>query len=132
MGNDLSPHQYEYSVITELEQETHFTKHEITALHKHFSKLANESKEDTFSINKEQFADSIRSVLSVGNVKEKILMNLFDAWDEDQNHMINFHEFVVGLSVISRGSLNERIKRKKRKGKNYINFIKHTYKRNRG
>ena len=112
MGNE---HSFDYQMISELENETHFTKNELHALHKQFLKIASESKEDSYSINRDQFIEAIKGVLTVGEGKEKLLINLFEVWDKDHNERINFHEFIVGLSVISRGSLMERIRRKKKK-----------------
>ncbi|XP_078588872.1 Kv channel-interacting protein 4-like isoform X2 [Branchiostoma floridae x Branchiostoma japonicum] len=95
--------RYKPEGIDELVRNTKFTKKELQIMYRGFKQecptgLVNE---DTFkSIYSEFFPQGDSSAYA------HYVFNVFDA---DHNGTISFEEFVIGLSVLSRGSLNEKL-----------------------
>eukprot|EP00842_Homolaphlyctis_polyrhiza_P002197 jgi/Hompol1/2979/HPOL_006271-RA len=85
---------------------THFTLEEIKRLHKAFSKYADENN----TINKADFKKALENHVNAWSAGAQYLFleRLFDAFDMDGNHTIDFDEFINGLSVFFKGSDEEK------------------------
>eukprot|EP01102_Stenamoeba_stenopodia_P022837 TRINITY_DN9661_c0_g1_i1.p1 TRINITY_DN9661_c0_g1~~TRINITY_DN9661_c0_g1_i1.p1 ORF type:complete len:367 (-),score=96.02 TRINITY_DN9661_c0_g1_i1:173-1273(-) len=90
------------------QRETHFTLAELKKLRKNFKKVATEdgtlSRADFETVLNISFNSSPTASAAT------FLNRLFDTFDEGKNGKIEFSEFVAGLSVLCRGSIEERTK----------------------
>jgi EF hand len=84
-----------------LEQETHFDSVEILGQFAEFQSLA----EDGY-ISRATFD---RCLGTVGTKPNIIIDRMFAFYDQDQDGVISFSEMVWGLSVLNRGTLDERM-----------------------
>jgi len=80
---------------------THFGAKEIELL---YSKWKNQSTSG--EVDKATFSYGLQAI---GITDPLIIEEYFSAFDSDKNGTINFLEFVTGLSVVQRGSLEERL-----------------------
>ncbi|ORZ37066.1 hypothetical protein BCR44DRAFT_40871 [Catenaria anguillulae PL171] len=83
----------------------HFTSKEIHKLHADFAKVA----ADNGTITKAQFMTTIHPYVSSWTAGNIFLERLFDAFDSNGDHEIDFNEFVEGLSIFSRGTPEEKV-----------------------
>ncbi|CAG8589759.1 8171_t:CDS:2 [Paraglomus brasilianum] len=91
--------------IRELERITHFDSVELEGLWEQYKSLA--SAEDGIDgIDKSGFEACLGPLGLEGNV---IVDRTFQWFDQDNNKLINFREFVCGLSVLWKGTLSEKI-----------------------
>jgi len=94
---DVSPKQ-----VKELQEKTHFDKGELEALFEQFKSLS-KTKE---GIDKETF----ESCLGPLGVKTNLVTDrIFRFFDQDGNGTIDFSELVCGLSVLCKGTPEEKI-----------------------
>jgi len=96
--------QEEYQHLSKI---SHFTESEIQSLNEKFSKVSDKNHE----IKKSQFMEIMTChVESFSNKsKQLFLQRLFDAFDENHNDSIDFREFIKGLSIILKGSTDEKM-----------------------
>ncbi|KAL6061849.1 Calaxin [Balamuthia mandrillaris] len=90
--------------ISYLQSKTHFNKDELEALFVQFGSLANHSKG---GIDKETFE---RCLGPLGVESNLLTDRIFSFFDQDGNGQIDFPELVCGLSVLTKGTLEEKIK----------------------
>lgn len=93
--------------VARLAKISHFTEKEIEILKEDFKKVANKDHEITkasflkiMTCHIESFSDKSRQLF---------LHRLFDAFDENHNGSIDFREFIKGLSIILKGSTEEKM-----------------------
>mmetsp|Transcript_46565 Transcript_46565/g.63403 ORF Transcript_46565/g.63403 Transcript_46565/m.63403 type:complete len:199 (-) Transcript_46565:277-873(-) len=83
--------------------ETNFTIEEIQAIWFHFRSISS-LDETTNAINPEEFKNAL------GMKNATLVDSLFKVFDSDNNGVIDFREFIFGLSVLSsKSSRNEKI-----------------------
>jgi len=72
-----------------------------------FQKIA----DNDYTITKDQFQETIKSHVNCWSVGSYMLFleRLFDAFDTDGNKKIDFREFIAGLSVLSKGTPEEKL-----------------------
>jgi hypothetical protein len=94
--------------FSDLEEETHFDLVEIIGFYEQFQALATPYSDnvDKKGITKESFK---RCLGTVGTSKNIIIDRMFEFYDCDHNGYITFDEMVLGLSVLSKGTLEERV-----------------------
>ncbi|TPX34946.1 hypothetical protein SeMB42_g07251 [Synchytrium endobioticum] len=102
MGNAASRKQ-----DNELARSSHFTLSEIKKLKHEFSKVADKD----FAVTKEQFRHILQHHVSCWSAGAQYLFleRLFDAFDLDGNHTIDFREFISGLSSFMKGNSDEKM-----------------------
>eukprot|EP00026_Physarum_polycephalum_P015563 Phypoly_transcript_16276.p1 GENE.Phypoly_transcript_16276~~Phypoly_transcript_16276.p1 ORF type:complete len:202 (+),score=28.80 Phypoly_transcript_16276:62-667(+) len=89
--------------ITELVQQTHFSEDEIKKLHMHFKKIST-------SIHSDGVIDLAEFQQALGLKNSAFAERLFDVFDKNKDAVINFREFVSGLSVFcAKGTLDEKL-----------------------
>ncbi|KAI8811491.1 hypothetical protein BJ742DRAFT_143596 [Cladochytrium replicatum] len=91
----------------DLKSESHFSDHEIKKLRTEFSKVADEEH----TITKEQFKHTLLNHVQCWSAGAQYLFleRLFDAFDLDGNHKIDFREFTHGLSAFMKGTPEEKL-----------------------
>ncbi|KAI8916395.1 hypothetical protein EDD86DRAFT_198426 [Gorgonomyces haynaldii] len=99
MGNKSSRHHEAHG--------SHFTLQEIQRLKKAFTQYAD--KDGT--IDKDDFRRALSSNINAwsAGAQYMFLERLFDAFDLDGNHRIDFSEFIQGLSVFFKGEPEEKM-----------------------
>eukprot|EP00906_Rhabdomonas_costata_P017522 RCo025298 len=80
-------------MISELEQISEFDRHQLNRLYQHFSHLAGAKG----SLTQADFATNFQLM---GTVDAQICAKYFDLFDRNNNGVINFEEFVLGLSQL--------------------------------
>jgi len=89
--------------IKELMIQTHFTAEEIETLYAHFRSIASSQTDDGY-IDRDEFREAI------GLAESLFVDRLFQLFDENNDGVINFQEFICGLSILSiRGTLEEKM-----------------------
>uniref|UniRef100_A0A8V5H1B7 Uncharacterized protein n=1 Tax=Melopsittacus undulatus TaxID=13146 RepID=A0A8V5H1B7_MELUD len=88
----------------------HFNKSEVECLIKLFDKLVAESSSRfaAAGFDRSMFRDILHSAF--GMTEEMMMERVFRAFDRDNNSCISATEWVEGLSVFLRGTLEEKIK----------------------
>eukprot|EP00002_Diphylleia_rotans_P032226 TRINITY_DN6750_c0_g2_i1.p1 TRINITY_DN6750_c0_g2~~TRINITY_DN6750_c0_g2_i1.p1 ORF type:complete len:178 (-),score=49.23 TRINITY_DN6750_c0_g2_i1:283-816(-) len=87
--------------VDKLQEATHFDAKELRAMHKQFYADAPNGE-----IPREDF---LRTMEQMG-IKDAFLRDLvFNAFDENQDGSINFNEFILALSVMTRGTADEKL-----------------------
>ena len=102
MGSDsskLSP-----QVMMDLSESTSFSETEIRNWYKDFRK---DFPDGELSI--EQFKDIYVKHFPNGDAA-KFAEHVFRTFDKDQNHKLNFHEFLTALSITARGDSADRLR----------------------
>jgi hypothetical protein len=90
----------------QLEAETHFDSVEIQSLYEQFLSLSTIDNEDG-GIPRETFEKCLGSVLKHTNM---IVDRLFAFFDQNEDGIISFEEMVRGMSVLCKGTMDERTK----------------------
>ncbi|KAJ1547571.1 hypothetical protein HK405_005499 [Cladochytrium tenue] len=105
MGNSGSSAKKEE--INEYQENTHFTQIEIRKLKAEFERQADED----YTITKDQFKTTLRNHVHCWSAGAQYLFleRLFDAFDLDGNHKIDFREFIQGLSAFMKGTPEEKL-----------------------
>ncbi|ETN77305.1 EF hand [Necator americanus] len=83
--------------------ETHFSKNEIRAIYRAFKETSPNAV-----INKSILREKFAELFPHGDIEHYSDL-LFDTFDNDGNGTINFQEFVKALSVLCRGTIDEKI-----------------------
>ncbi|KAJ3411663.1 hypothetical protein HDV05_001872 [Chytridiales sp. JEL 0842] len=89
--------------LQELQEETHFEKKEIQQWHKGFLKDC-----PTGTLDRPAFQKIYKQFFPFGD-PTKFAEYVFNIFDKDRNGLIDFKEFLGGLSVSSRGGMEERL-----------------------
>ena len=92
--------------FAQLEKETHFDTIELLGIHRQFLSLSTLDDEKA-GIELDVFERCLGSVGRSGNI---IIERMFNFYDQDHDGVISFPEMVKGLSVLCKGSLEERTK----------------------
>jgi len=87
----------------------HFDKATLRKLQKQFFKISKESSENEYAITRDQFTEALKLV-GIHEADKEIMDRLFTLMDKAGDGLINFREFVVGTSVIAKGTLEEKLK----------------------
>ncbi|EYB80788.1 hypothetical protein Y032_0400g762 [Ancylostoma ceylanicum] len=102
----LSPIHQNVFRPTSLQQvvdETHFSKNEIRAIYRAFKETSPNAV-----INKSILREKFAELFPHGDIEHYSDL-LFDTFDNDGNGTINFQEFVKALSVLCRGTMDEKL-----------------------
>ncbi|KAJ3122693.1 hypothetical protein HK098_002529 [Nowakowskiella sp. JEL0407] len=93
--------------VKDLSDNSHFTENEIKKLKNEFSKVADAEH----TVTKEQFKKTLVDHVQCWSAGAQYLFleRLFDAFDLDGNHKIDFREFIQGLSVFMKGTPEEKM-----------------------
>ncbi|KAJ3193662.1 hypothetical protein HK101_004402 [Irineochytrium annulatum] len=93
--------------VENLKDETHFTLNEIKRLKLEFEKQS----DSDFTITKDQFKQTLQNHVHCWSAGAQYLFleRLFDAFDLDGNHKIDFREFIQGLSAFMKGTPEEKM-----------------------
>ncbi|VDM61498.1 unnamed protein product [Angiostrongylus costaricensis] len=83
--------------------ETHFSKNEIRSIYRAFKETS-----PSAVINKAILREKFAELFPHGNIEHYSDL-LFDTFDNDNNGTINFQEFVKALSVLCRGTVDEKL-----------------------
>ncbi|KAE9413325.1 hypothetical protein Angca_003696 [Angiostrongylus cantonensis] len=83
--------------------ETHFSKNEIRSIYRAFKETSPNAV-----INKAILREKFAELFPHGNIEHYSDL-LFDTFDNDNNGTINFQEFVKALSVLCRGTIDEKL-----------------------
>eukprot|EP01136_Pigoraptor_vietnamica_P035783 Opistho-1_new@101485 len=90
--------------LDEFRGKTHFSEKELKLLQQRFHTLG-----DT-TINKAQFRQVIREALSGDWTNATVFLErLFDAFDVNHDHSIDFREFIHGLNIFLKGTPQEKL-----------------------
>ncbi|KAI8809532.1 hypothetical protein BJ742DRAFT_676803 [Cladochytrium replicatum] len=104
-GNELEETANSYD-LADLQAKTHFDHVELEAFYEQFRSLSTVDTEEG-GINKETFEKCLGPL---GLEKNLITERIFAFYDQDGDGIISFEELVCGLSILCKGSLDERIK----------------------
>ncbi|XP_059800934.1 calaxin [Hypanus sabinus] len=87
-----------------------FNRHEVLCLMEVFSTLADTFPEQYISVGLDR--NKFRNVLHVtfGMTDDMIMDRVFRAFDKDNDSYVNMKEWIEGLSIFLRGTLDEKIK----------------------
>jgi len=102
MGNKKS--KMTNDMTSKLLEQTKFTEQELKQWHKGFMKDCPSGK-----LTKEEFGSIYRQFFPQGDPSE-FAKYVFDVFDENRDGTIEFDEFIMALSVTSRGNLEEKLK----------------------
>jgi len=100
MGNS-QPKHLKKADIDELHKNTHFDQRELKVMYKQFRK-----ETPLGVINKHEFKEVMKQMGVMDAFLQELIFNVFD---EDKNGSINFQEFVCALSVMTRGTPDEKL-----------------------
>ncbi|PAV88520.1 hypothetical protein WR25_07902 [Diploscapter pachys] len=84
-------------------EQTHFSKNEVRAIYRAFKETSPNAV-----INKEILREKFNELFPQGDIEHYSDL-LFDTFDSDRSGTINFLEFVKALSVLCRGTLDEKL-----------------------
>ncbi|CAB3399885.1 unnamed protein product [Caenorhabditis bovis] len=102
----LSPiHQTTFrpTSLQQVVDETHFSKNEVRAIYRAFKETSPNAV-----INKEILREKFAELFPHGDIEHYADL-LFETFDNDGNGTINFQEFVKALSVLCRGTIDEKL-----------------------
>lgn len=90
------------ALFEQLEKTTHFTREELERLHANWQKQAKNGY-----VGRAEFEAGLKAI---GITDPLVLEQNFSAFDVNKDGQINFREFVTGLSIVQKGSMEERLK----------------------
>ncbi|CAI2356401.1 unnamed protein product [Caenorhabditis sp. 36 PRJEB53466] len=102
----LSPihqHVYRPSSLQQVVDETHFSKNEVRAIYRAFKETSPNAV-----INKNIMREKFAELFPHGDIEHYADL-LFETFDNDGNGTINFQEFVKALSILCRGTMDEKL-----------------------
>jgi len=100
MGNSQDKHLKKVD-LEKLQKSTHFEQRELKLMWKQFRR-----ETPLGVINQTEFKEVMKQMGVVDSFLQDLIFNVFD---EDKNGSINFQEFVCALSVMTRGSPDEKL-----------------------
>lgn len=100
---DNMPVFRERNSLDKVVDETHFSKNEIRSIYRAFKETSPNAV-----INKSILREKFAELFPHGDIEHYSDL-LFDTFDNDGNGTINFQEFVKALSVLCRGTLDEKL-----------------------
>ncbi|XP_071457999.1 calsenilin isoform X2 [Marmota flaviventris] len=108
---ELSTVRHQPEGLDQLQAQTKFTKKELQSLYRGFKNECPTGlvDEDTFKLIYSQFFPQGASPLLSPDATTYAHF-LFNAFDADGNGAIRFEDFVVGLSILLRGTVHEKLK----------------------
>ena len=94
--------------INKIQEKTHFNKVEVSALYKTFMELSDNGKHP---LNKAQFEKGLSLLEKCGlaPIDTPFANRLFEQIDLDKNGTLDIQEFVSGLSMLCKGSIDEKL-----------------------
>jgi len=101
MGNSQAGSSLPKEESDKLTKHTHFDHKELSAMYKQFKKETPQG-----AINKVEFKEVMKQMGVVDNFLQDLIFNVFDT---DKDGSINFREFVFALSVMTRGTPDEKL-----------------------
>jgi len=101
MGNSQQGNTLKKEELDELHKQTHFDPKELTAMYKQFRK-----ETPSGFIDKSEFKEVMKQMGVVDNFLQDLIFNVFD---DDKDACIDFQEFVNALSVMTRGTPDEKL-----------------------
>lgn len=110
MGNEISTTSKKGNTASDKEEfkkllrGTHFDSEELMLLKEFFQSC---SKGDGM-ISREDFNEGFRAIFDVAD--PLVMDRMFRCFDENSDGVINFREFVCGLSIYHRGTLEEKLR----------------------
>uniref|UniRef100_UPI00398E5914 calaxin n=1 Tax=Pristiophorus japonicus TaxID=55135 RepID=UPI00398E5914 len=107
---DMSRKQYQQLTDNLCKLTKRFNKHEVQCLMKVFSTLAGTFPEQRVAIGLDR--NKFRNVLhtTFGMTDDMIMDRVFRAFDKDNDSYVSMREWIEGLSIFLRGTLDEKIK----------------------
>ena len=84
------------------------SRDELLQLQGEFQKLAKKKADHTHTIDRAGFEKALQLV-KIAESDQEILGRLFTLFDHSGDGQINFKEFIVGVSAIVRGTLEEKL-----------------------
>ena len=77
---------------------------------KYSDQIEKSGEENSSRMNKELFNNALRELLNIDlSDKTDMLQRYYDIFDLDKSGTIDFREFVTGLSVLLKGSFEEKV-----------------------
>lgn len=107
MGNSHG-HGANRLAITAMARVCHFTRDELLKLQQEFQKLSKDHAGNHATIDRSGFEKAL-ALVKVRESDQEILGRLFTLFDHSGDGQINFKEFIVGVSAIVRGTLEEKL-----------------------
>jgi len=101
MGGTSSSGHIKKEELEELQKHTHFDQKEIKAMYRQFKK-----ETPSGVINKMEFKEVMKQMGIVDGFLQDLIFNVFD---NNKDGIINFQEFVCALSVMTRGTPDEKL-----------------------
>ncbi|XP_077991997.1 calsenilin-like isoform X2 [Glandiceps talaboti] len=95
--------RYKPDGLDELVRTTNFTKKELQLMYRGFKQEC-----PTGIVNEETFKEIYSQFFPQGE-SSQYAHYVFNTFDTDSNGTISFEEFVLGLSILSRGTINEKL-----------------------
>ncbi|XP_041039258.1 EF-hand calcium-binding domain-containing protein 1 isoform X1 [Carcharodon carcharias] len=107
---DMSRKQYQQLADTLCKLTKRFNRHEVQCLMKVFSTLVATFPEQRIGIGLDR--NKFRNILhtTFGMTDDMIMDRVFRAFDKDNDSYVNMREWIEGLSIFLRGTLDEKIK----------------------
>eukprot|EP01104_Vermistella_antarctica_P015364 TRINITY_DN5029_c0_g2_i1.p1 TRINITY_DN5029_c0_g2~~TRINITY_DN5029_c0_g2_i1.p1 ORF type:complete len:402 (+),score=92.62 TRINITY_DN5029_c0_g2_i1:152-1207(+) len=106
MGQQQSLATAEEDELLNAQIGSHFTFAEIKRLNKQFKAVSADDK----GLTRTEFELALGKCFGGGSEAREFLNRLWDVFNTDHSDVVNFREFVSGLSVCTRGTMLERIR----------------------
>ncbi|KAF0972855.1 hypothetical protein FDP41_009104 [Naegleria fowleri] len=96
--------------ILELQEKSRFGKLELANLFSKYSTQIENSGQENGRMTRELFSEALSELLNIDfSEKPEILERYYKIFDSDKSETIDFREFVTGLSVLLKGSFEEKV-----------------------
>merc|ERR1712136_310687 len=109
MGSSISKN-LDNETLAELYLNSEFDEIEIQQIYEEFLKTTGQVSKETkeWEVDKENFRSLARKYFP--NQKSEIFTDqIFRIYDEDKNGMLNFQEFLVGISIVIRSPIENKL-----------------------
>ncbi|CAJ0583618.1 unnamed protein product, partial [Mesorhabditis spiculigera] len=103
LSSPLFKNVYRPSSLQQVVDETHFSKNEVRSIYRAFKETSPNAV-----INRENVREKFAELFPQGDIEHYADL-LFDTFDDDGSGVINFQEFVRALSVLCRGTMDEKL-----------------------